>query len=92
MVHNVLMQLFTLGSSKIKVLEPILLISWSPKMTIQGMYVLGRMYVFFTIFAYYVRGWGSPRGLLHNLVMQLFMLGSFKIEVSETHFFDIVIT
>ena len=31
-------------------------------------------------------------GLVHNLLMQFFTLGSSKIEVSETYVFDIVIT
>ena len=40
-------------------------------------------------------GWegrGAPKGLVHNLLMQLFTLDSSKIEVSETYFFDIVTT
>ena len=37
-------------------------------------------------------GGGSPKGLVHNLLMQFFTLGSSKIEVFETYFFDIVIT
>ena len=37
-------------------------------------------------------GGGSPKGLVHNLPMQFFTLGSSKIEVSETFFCDIVIT
>ena len=35
---------------------------------------------------------GSPKGLVHNLLMQFFTLGSSKIEVFETCFFDIVTT
>ena len=37
-------------------------------------------------------GGGSPKGLVHNLLMQFFTLGSSKIEVFETCFFDTVIT
>ena len=38
-------------------------------------------------------GGGSPKGLVHNLLMQFFTLGSSKIEDSKTYFFcDIVIT
>ena len=37
-------------------------------------------------------GGGSPKGLVHNLLVQLFTLGSSKIEVFETCFFDTVIT
>ena len=49
--------------------------------------------MFFTLFGYWVYGGGvSPKGLVHNLLMQFFTLGSSKIKVSETCFFDIVIT
>ena len=34
----------------------------------------------------------SPKGLVHNLLMQIPTLGSSKIEVFETYFFDYVIT
>ena len=34
----------------------------------------------------------SPKGLVHNLLMQFFNLGSSKIEVFETCFFDTVTT
>ena len=33
-------------------------------------------------------GGGSPKGLVHNLLIQFFTLGSSKTEVSETYFFD----
>ena len=49
--------------------------------------------MFFTLFGYRVQGGGvSPKGLVHNLLMQFFTLGSSKIEVFETCFFDIMIT
>ena len=35
---------------------------------------------------------GSPKGLVHNLLMQLFTLGSSKIEVFETSFYDTMLT
>ena len=31
-------------------------------------------------------GQGSPKGLVHNLLLQFFTLGSSKIEVFETYF------
>ena len=37
-------------------------------------------------------GGGSPKGWVHNLLVQFFTLGSSKIEVFETCFYDIVIT
>ena len=62
-------------------------------------HVLGRICVFHLIWVLgaglEVRGLGggeSPKGLVHNLLMQFFTLGSSKIEVSETYFFDTVIT
>ena len=55
-------------------------------------HVLGRIYMFFTQLGYKVGGGGSPKGLLHNLLMHFFTPGSSKIEVFETCFFDTVIT
>ena len=45
--------------------------------------------MFFTSFGYWVHkgGGGSPKGLVYNLLMQFFTLGSSKIEVSETFFY-----
>ena len=37
-------------------------------------------------------GGGSPKGLVHNLLMQFVTVGSSKIEVFETCFSDIVTT
>ena len=49
--------------------------------------------MFLTLFGYQVReGRGAPKGLLHNLLMQVFTLGSSKMEAFETCFFDIVTT
>ena len=48
--------------------------------------------MFFTLFGYWVPGGGSPKGLVHNLLLRLFTLGSSKIEVFETNFFDTVVT
>ena len=56
-------------------------------------HVLGHIYVFFTLFGCWVRGGGgSPKGQVHNLLMQFFNPDSSKIEVFETCFFDIVTT
>ena len=35
---------------------------------------------------------GSPKGLVHNLLMQFFTVESSKIEVFTTSFYDIVTT
>ena len=37
-------------------------------------------------------GGGSPKGLVHNLLLQFITLGSSKIKVFGGCFFDIVIT
>ena len=46
----------------------------------------------FTPFGYWVRGGGSPKGLVHNLLMQFFTPDSSKVEVFETGLFDTVTT
>ena len=38
------------------------------------------------------RGGGSPKGLVHDLLMQFFSRCSSKIKVSATHLFDIMTT
>ena len=49
--------------------------------------------MFFTLFGYWVRRRrGVSKGLVHNLLMQFFTVGSSKIEVFETSFSDTVIT
>ena len=58
-------------------------------------HVLGRIYVFVTLFGYLVRwggGGGSSKGWVHNLLLQFFTLVSSKIKFFETHFFDTMIT
>ena len=37
-------------------------------------------------------GGGVPKGLVHNVLLQFFTLGTSKIEVLETYFSDTVIT
>ena len=37
-------------------------------------------------------GGGAPKGWVHNLLLLLFTLGSSKIEVFETCYYDIVTT
>ena len=63
-VHNLLMQFFTLDSSKIEVFET----CFSDVATTQNdhpryvKHVLGRIYMFFTLFGYQVRGGGGLLG------------------------------
>ena len=91
------MQFFTLDSSKIEVFkfcffDMVLTRSYHPRCV---KHVLARIYLFFTLFGYWAGGGGgggvSPKGLVHNLLLQFFTLGSSKIEVFETYLFDIVI-
>ena len=42
--------------------------------------------MFCTLFGYWAPAGGSPKGLVHHLLMQFFTLGSSKIEVFETYF------
>ena len=72
LVHNLPLQFFTLDSSKSKFLKLIFLIfvitsNAHPRYV---KHVLGCIYVFFTLFGYWVWGGGGvPRGLVHNLLM-----------------------
>ena len=53
--------------------------------------VLARINVSSTLFGYWV--WGervSPKGPVHNLLVQIFTLGSSKIKVSKTYVLNIV--
>ena len=91
-VHSLLLQFFTSDSSKIEVFE-----TWfSDIVTTQYdhpryvKHVLGRIYIFFTLGP--GGGGGSPKGLVHNLLLQLFTLGSSEMEVFETGFFDTMVT
>ena len=93
-VHNLLMQFFTPDSSKMEVFETYFfdIVTTQNDHPSYGKHVLGRIYVFFTQFGKYVRGGGSPKGRVHNLLMQFFNPDSSKMEVFETCFFDIVTT
>ena len=59
-VHNLLMQLFTLGSSKIDVFETWFfhIVTTQNDHPSYAKHVLGRIYVFFTLFGYQVGGGG----------------------------------
>ena len=95
-MHNLLMQFFNPDSSKIEVFETCFfdIVITQNNHPSYAKHVPGRIYVFFTLFGNQVRGGGggSPRGLVHNLLMQFFNPESSKMEVFETCFCDIVIT
>ena len=89
-VHNLLMQFFTVGSSKIDVFETYIF----DIVTTQYDHPSYVKHVFHPIWVLAARGGGggARKGLVHNLLLQLFTLGNSKIEVFRTYFFDIVIT
>ena len=63
LVHNLLMQFFTVGSSKIEVFEPyvfdILTSQYDHPSYVK--HVSGRVYMVFTLFGYWPHGGGSPK-------------------------------
>ena len=92
------MQFFTVDSSKIEVFETCFfdIVTTQCHHPRYVKHVLGRTCMMFTPFGYWVRGGGggggSPKGLVHNLLMQFFTPDSSKVEVFETGFFDTVTT
>ena len=62
-VHNLLMQFFNPDSSKIEVFETCFfdIVTTQNDHPSYGKHVLGRIYVFFTLFGYQVGGGGLPR-------------------------------
>ena len=83
LLHKLLMQLFTVESSKITVfktyLYDIVTTQYDHPRYVKP--VLGRIYMIFTLFGYYVGGGGgggggAPKGLLHNLLMRPYTLRS----------------
>ena len=51
-------------------------------------HVLGWICVFFTLFGYWARRWGSPKRLVHNLLVQFSILDSSTIEVTSQRVLD----
>ena len=72
-VHNLLMQFFAPDSSKIEVSETyfydIVTTQYDHPRYVK--HVLGRIYMFFTLFGYWPHGGGGGgrKGLVHNLLM-----------------------
>ena len=93
-VHNLLMQFFTPGSSKIEVFETCFfdIVTTRNDHPSYGKHVLGRIYVFFTLFGYQVGGGGVSQGTGAQPAYAVFTPDSSKIEVFKTCFFDIVTT
>ena len=91
--HNVLMQLSSLGSSKMEISKT----DFFDTMTIQNdeisyvQHVLAPLYVFFTLFGCWRRRGGGgvlPRGLGHHLIMQFSSRGSSKTEITSQRLLD----
>ena len=89
-MYHPLLQLSTLGSSKIEDSETYFfdIVTTQYDYPRYVKHVLGRIHVSFTLFGFWVR----EGGLEHNVLMQYFTLGSSKIEVFESYFFEPVIT
>ena len=92
-VHNLLMQCFTLGSSKMEVLETCfydIVITYHdhPRYV---KHVLGRIYIFVTLYGRTRGGGGGIKEGVHKLLMEFFTVGSSKIEVFDTYIFDTAI-
>ena len=91
------MQFFNPDSSKMEVFETCFfdIVTTQNDHPSYAKHILGRIYVFFTLFWVSGRGGGgggAPKGRVHNLLMQFFTPDSSKMEVFETCFCDIVIT
>ena len=89
--HNLLMQFSGLGSSKMEISKT----DFFDTLTIQNdqisyvKHVLDPPCVFFTLFGCGAGGGGGTKGSrAHNLLMQFSGLGSSKMEISESDFFD----
>ena len=93
-MHNLLMQFFTPDSSKMEVFETYFfdIVTTQNDHPSYGKHVLGRILRVFHPIWVSGRGGGSPKGRVHNLLMQFFTPDSSKMEVFETCFCDIVIT
>ena len=79
--HNLLMQFFTLGSSKIQVFETCVfdVVTTQNDHPSYVKHVLGRIYVFFTQFGYYLRGGGGgSQGIGTQPAYALFHYGQLK--------------
>ena len=88
-MHYVLRQFFTLGGSKIEFFKTsffdIVSTQYDHPRYVQ--HVVGRIYVFFTLFRYWVGGGGAPKGLVHNLLMHFSLWTSQKSKFPKLTFY-----
>ena len=88
------MQVFTSCSSKIEIFETFFYIVVTQNDHPRYVkHVLGHVLVFFILLGYWAPGGGgSPKGLVHNLLMRFFTSGAQKSKFSKLSFFNTVIT
>ena len=79
-MHNLLMQLFNPDSSKIEVFETCFfdIVTTQNDISSYAKHVLGRIYVFFTLFGYQVRGGGVSQGTGAQPAYAVFHPGQLK--------------
>ena len=79
-MHNLLMQFFNPDSSKIEVFETCFfdIVTTQNDISSYGKHVLGRIYVFFTLFGYHVGGGGVSQGTGAQPAYAVFQPGQLK--------------
>ena len=92
-MHNLLVQLFTPDSSKLKVFETCFcdIVTTQNDHPRYAKHVLGRIYVFFTLFGYQVRGgWGGggSQGIGTQPAYAVFHPGQLKNKVTSQRLLD----
>ena len=94
-MHNLVMQFFTPDSSKIEVLKLVFfdIVTTQNDISSYAKHILGRIYVFFTLFGCWVRGGGClPRDGCTTCLCSFSPWAAQKSKFFETCFFDIVTT
>ena len=93
-VHNLLMQFFTLDNSKIEVFETCFfyIVTTQYDHPRHVKHVLGRIYMFFTLFGYWVGGGVLPRDWYTTCLCNFSLRTAQKWKFLNLIFFDIVIT
>ena len=94
-VHNLLVHFFTLNSSKIEVFETYFfdVVTTQYDHPRYAKHVLGRIYVFFTLVGYWVRGGGGGQtGLGTQRAYAVFQPIPLKNRIFQNFFLDLVIT
>ena len=92
LVHNLLMQFFTLGSSKIKVFKTgfydiVITQNDHARYLCFSKHVLGRIYVYFTLFGYWPHGGGVSQGIGTQPAYAVFQPGQLKNRSFRNLFF-----